>query len=55
MHIPYRDAKLTRLLKDALGGNCKTLMIANVTPSSLSWEATHNTLKMAAKARKIRN
>ena len=30
VHIPYRDSKLTRLLKDSLGGNCKTIMIAAV-------------------------
>jgi kinesin family protein 18/19 len=32
-HIPFRDSKLTRLLKDSLGGNCRTVMIANVSPS----------------------
>jgi kinesin family protein 18/19 len=32
-HVPYRDSKLTRLLKDSLGGNCLTTMIANVSPS----------------------
>ena len=32
-HVPYRDSKLTRLLKDSLGGNCLTTMITNVSPS----------------------
>ncbi|CAG9115763.1 unnamed protein product [Plutella xylostella] len=52
-YVPYRDSKLTRLLKDSLGGNCKTVMIANVSPSSLSYEDTYNTLKYAARANKI--
>ncbi|XP_072940210.1 kinesin-like protein KIF18A isoform X1 [Epargyreus clarus] len=52
-YIPYRDSKLTRLLKDSLGGNCKTVMIANVSPSSMSYEDTYNTLKYAARANKI--
>jgi kinesin family protein 18/19 len=32
-YVPYRDSKLTRLLKDSLGGNCRTVMIANISPS----------------------
>ena len=43
-HVPYRDSKLTRLLQDSLGGNSKTLMIANVSPSD-DLEETLNTLK----------
>lgn len=43
--IPYRDSKLTRLLKDSLGGNCRTVMIANVSPFAMHFEETHNTLK----------
>ena len=53
-HIPYRDSKLTRLLKDSLGGNCKTVMIANISPSSTSYEDTHNTLKYANRAKEIK-
>ncbi|XP_048086838.1 kinesin-like protein KIF18A isoform X1 [Alosa alosa] len=54
-HIPYRDSKLTRLLKDSLGGNCRTVMIANVSPSSTSFEDTHNTLKYANRAKEIKS
>lgn len=53
-HIPYRDSNLTRILKDSLGGNCQTVMIANVSPSSLTYEDTYNTLKYASRAKNIR-
>ncbi|GAB6033182.1 Kinesin-like protein kif18a [Chamberlinius hualienensis] len=53
-HVPYRDSKLTRLLKDSLGGNCKTIMIAAVSPSQLSYEDTYNTLKYADRAQSIK-
>eukprot|EP00118_Oscarella_pearsei_P027432 m.1216 g.1216 ORF g.1216 m.1216 type:complete len:794 (+) comp5898_c0_seq1:23-2404(+) len=54
-HVPYRDSKLTRLLKDSLGGSCYTVMIANVSPSFLSYEDTYNTLKYADRARNIKS
>lgn len=54
-HIPYRDSNLTRIIKDSLGGNCQTVMIANVSPSSLTYEDTYNTLKYASRAKKIRS
>ncbi|KAK3726500.1 hypothetical protein QZH41_003895 [Actinostola sp. cb2023] len=53
-HIPYRDSKLTRLLKDSLGGNCRTVMIAAISPSSLNFEDTYNTLKYADRAKSIK-
>ncbi|EHH58211.1 hypothetical protein EGM_08008 [Macaca fascicularis] len=53
-HVPYRDSKLTRLLKDSLGGNCRTVMIAAISPSSLAYEDTYNTLKYADRAKEIR-
>ena len=37
-HVPYRDSLLTRLLQDSLGGNTKTVMIANVGPSSYNYD-----------------
>ncbi|XP_075379187.1 kinesin-like protein KIF18B isoform X1 [Mycteria americana] len=53
-HIPYRDSKLTRLLKDSIGGNCRTIMIAAVSPSGLAYEDTYNTLKYANRAKEIK-
>ncbi|XP_075693841.1 kinesin-like protein KIF18A isoform X2 [Rhinoderma darwinii] len=54
-HIPYRNSKLTRLLKDSLGGNCHTIMIAAVSPSSVSYDDTYNTLKYANRAKDIKS
>ncbi|NXU50050.1 KI18B protein, partial [Turnix velox] len=53
-HIPYRDSKLTRLLKDSIGGNCRTVMIATVSPCPLAYEDTYNTLKYANRAKDIK-
>ena len=52
---PYRDSKLTYLLKDSLGGNSKTLFIAHVNPASEHYRETLTTLEYATKARKIQN
>lgn len=52
-HIPYRNSKLTRLLKFALGGNCKTVMIVCVSPSSQHFDETQNTLRYANRAKNI--
>ncbi|KAJ3025593.1 UNVERIFIED_CONTAM: Kinesin-like protein kif19 [Siphonaria sp. JEL0065] len=54
-YVNYRDSKLTRLLKDSLGGNCKTVMIANISPIAANFEETLNTLKYASRARAIKN
>ena len=53
-YIPYRDSKLTRLLKDSLGGNARTVMIANVSPSINTFDDTYNTLKYANRAKNIK-
>uniref|UniRef100_A0A7N6C353 Kinesin-like protein n=1 Tax=Anabas testudineus TaxID=64144 RepID=A0A7N6C353_ANATE len=53
--IPYRDSVLTWLLKDSLGGNSKTIMIATVSPSANSYNETLSTLRYAAHARNIVN
>jgi len=54
-HINYRDSKLTFLLKDSLGGNAKTCMVATVSPSELNLVETISTLKFAQRAKYIRN
>ena len=53
-YIPYRDSKLTRLLKDSLGGNSRTVMIANVSPFAGTFDDTYNTLKYANRAKNIK-
>ncbi len=45
-HVPYRNSKLTRLLQHSLGGNCVTVMITNISPASVCWDETMNTLKV---------
>lgn len=52
--VPFRDSKLTRMLKDSLGGNCKTVMITTISPSSAQYEETINTLKYANRAKNIK-
>ncbi|XP_022947427.1 kinesin-like protein KIN-12D [Cucurbita moschata] len=54
-HIPYRDSRLTFLLQDSLGGNSKTMIIANVSPSICCAAETLNTLKFAQRAKLIQN
>ncbi|EGZ10469.1 hypothetical protein PHYSODRAFT_261764, partial [Phytophthora sojae] len=54
-HIPYRDSKLTRLLQDSLGGNTKTVMIANCGPADYNYEETLTTLRYASRAKNIKN
>jgi hypothetical protein len=54
-HIPYRDSKLTTLLRDSLGGSARTLMIANISPIFSSLSETKQTLLFAQRAKLIRN
>lgn len=54
-HVPYRDSKLTRLLQDSLGGNSKTIMIANIGPSNYNYNETLTTLRYAQRAKNIQN
>ncbi|KAI8802851.1 P-loop containing nucleoside triphosphate hydrolase protein [Cladochytrium replicatum] len=53
-YVNFRDSKLTRLLKDSLGGNCRTVMISNISPANHNFDETHNTLKYANRARSIK-
>ncbi|XP_077612174.1 kinesin-like protein KIF19 [Crocuta crocuta] len=53
-YINYRDSKLTRLLKDSLGGNSRTVMIAHISPASSAFEESRNTLTYASRAKNIK-
>ncbi|KAM0930774.1 hypothetical protein ACQ4PT_000698 [Festuca glaucescens] len=55
VHVPYRDSKLTRLLRESLGGKAKTCIIATVTPAVHCLEETLVTLDYAYRAKSIRN
>ena len=44
-HIPYRNSQLTRLLQDSLGGNSKTVMVANIGPADYNTDETILTLR----------
>ena len=53
VYVNFRDSKLTRLLKDSLGGKNKTVMIVTISPSHSQFEETLNTLKYANRAKEI--
>lgn len=55
VHIPYRDSALTKILRDSLGGNARTLMIANIGPAEYNFVETISTLRYAERAKKIEN
>lgn len=54
-HIPYRQSKLTHMLKDSLGGNCKTYMIACIWPVAEHDDQTTATLSFAKRMRRVKN
>ena len=54
-HIPYRDSKLTRILEDSLGGNCKTTFMAMISPAVEAYAESLSTLKFAHRAKCVRN
>ena len=53
-YVHYRDSKLTFLLRDSLGGNSKTVIVANCSPAQICVQETISTLKFAARAKHIR-
>ncbi|CAD7936303.1 unnamed protein product [Amoebophrya sp. A25] len=55
MRIPYRDSKLTRLLQEAIGGRCKTCVIATLSPSQMCVDESMSTLNYAATCAAIKN
>lgn len=54
-HIPYRDSKLTRILQESLGGNSRTTLIVNCSPSSYNDAETISTLRFGVRAKSIKN
>ena len=54
-HIPYRDSKLTRILQESLGGNSRTTLIINCSPSSYNDAETISTLRFGVRAKSIKN
>ncbi|GJJ76393.1 centromeric protein E [Entomortierella parvispora] len=52
-HIPYRDSKLTRILQSSLSGNARVSVICTISPSFMNVEESHNTLKFAARVKKV--
>lgn len=54
-HVPYRQCKLTNILKNSIGGNCKTILIANVYPEARHIEETISTLRFASRMKNVTN
>ncbi|CAL1371941.1 unnamed protein product [Linum trigynum] len=53
-YVPYRNSKLTRILKDGLSGNSRTVMVATISPAESQYHHTINTLKYADRAKEIK-
>lgn len=54
-HVPYRDSKLTRVLQEALGGNCRTTLLVAASPFSQHADETLSSLRFATRAKSVRN
>ena len=54
-HVPYRQSKLTHILKDSIGGNCKTVMVATIWPEAQHIQETLSTLNFAKRMKSVVN
>uniref|UniRef100_A0AAR2JU99 Kinesin-like protein n=1 Tax=Pygocentrus nattereri TaxID=42514 RepID=A0AAR2JU99_PYGNA len=54
-HVPYRDSKMTRILQDSLGGNCRTTIVICCSPSVFNEAETKSTLMFGQRAKTIKN
>lgn len=54
-HVPYRDSKLTTILKDSLGGNCSTWVIISLSAAPSAYQETHSSLQFANRAAAVTN
>jgi kinesin family protein 2/24 len=54
-HIPFRGSKLTMVLRDSFIGNCKSVMIGNISPAEVNCEYTLNTLRYADRVKELKN
>ena len=55
LYVPYRNSTLTWLLKESLGGNAKTCMLATISPADIHYDETVSTLKYAERVKKVHN
>jgi len=55
VHVPYRNSKLTRILQESLGGNSRTTLVINCSPSSYNEMETLSTLRFGTRAKRIQN
>ena len=55
VHVPYRNSMMTSILRDSLGGNCKTVMIANLSTDLTNEEETMSTARFATRCQKLVN
>ena len=54
-YIPYRDSKLTRILRHALGGNSRSTIICTISPAAMNYHLTLSTLRFATRAKVVQN